>query len=186
MAQSHADSHDLDKLARWSQALDGGQPGQFQVYAAFIVRPEDQSAHDAFREFRSSFQKAGAEFEHLVIFGQHGVSRTALELLYLFGRPLESLPLLVLFSEPSSNGLYSVQLPGGAPDEPSDATSEESISGVDYSWRGLLAHIEDVAGGRLPVLHLDSVPGVTGFRLDGGPMKDVAGEALRRASPGLT
>ena len=84
MAPSHADSHDLDKLARWSQALDGGQPGQFPVYAAFIVRPEDQSAHDAFREFRSSFQKAGAEFEHLVIFGQHGVSRTALELLTIW------------------------------------------------------------------------------------------------------
>lgn len=166
--------------------MDGGQPGQFPVYAAFIIRPEDKSAHDAFREFRSSFQKAGAKFEHLVIFGQHGVSRTALELLHLLGRPRESLPLLVLFSGPAANGVCWARLERGGATKAPYGTSEESHSGSDDIWRMLLARIEAVACGAASDLQLDSVVGLGNISLDNGIMKEIVAEALRRASPGLT
>ena len=63
----------------------------------FLGRPEDRHAHDVFREFRSSFENLGAPFEHLVIFGQHGVSGTALFLLGKLGHTLESLPMVAPF-----------------------------------------------------------------------------------------
>ena len=187
MAQSHADSHDLDKLSRWSQALAGGWGGDFPVCAAFLVRPEDRCAHDLFREFRSSFQNAGAEFEHLVIFGQHGVSRTALELLDLLGLPRESLPLLILFSGPAANWFYWASLEAGASDEDSVRTSKEPIGGSDAPWKMLLARIESGSDSAASELHLDSVPGLAATLLDSGLIKDVVRAALSRASsPGLT
>ncbi len=185
MAQSHADSHDLDKLARWSQSLDGGQHAHFPVYAAFLVRPEDQRAHDLFREFRSGFQNAGAEFHHLVIFGQHGVSRTALELLNVFGLTEESLPLLVLFFGPAARGFYWASLmAGGSTAAPAGPSSD---GGSDDAWRMLLACIERCAGGVGSDLVLDSVPGLVGVSLGNMSMMDAVAEALRRAAePGLT
>ena len=192
MAQSHADSHDLDKLSRWSQALADGWGGDFPVCAAFLVRPEDRCAHNLFREFRSSFQNAGAEFEHLVIFGQHGVSRTALELLDLLGLPRESLPLLVLFTGPAAKGFYWARLDAGASDEDSVRTSKEPDGGSDAPWKMLLrkmplARIESGSGSTASELHLDSVPGLAVTLLDSGLIKDVVRAALSRASsPGLT
>ena len=185
MAQSHADSHDLDKLARWSQDLNGEQPEHFPAYAAFLVRPEDRCAHDLFREFRSSFQKAGAEFQHLVIFGQHGVSRTALELLDSLGLPRESLPLLVLFSRPAEKEFYWGQLTNGGPTEAPAGPSSDS--GSDDTWRMLLTCIEDGAGGARSGFDLDSVPAIAGVSLGNISITDVVAQALRRASqPGLT
>ena len=187
MAQSHADSHDLDKLVRWSRALDSGQPAQFPVYAAFLVRPEDRCAHDAFRDFRSSFQNAGAEFQHLVIFGQHGVSRTALELLDLFGLSEESIPLLTLFSGPAAKGFYWTHLTKGGPAEAPAGASRRVDSGSDDTCRILLSRIENGAGDAGSGLHLESVPGLAGVSLGNSSMKDAVAEALRRASqPGLT
>ena len=184
VARTHADSHDLDKLSRWSQALDSDQPGQFPVYAMFIVGPQDRSAHDVFRGFRSTFQEAGAKFEHLVIFGQHGVSRTALELLGLLGQPLESLPLLILFPDLAAKEYYWARLETGGPGEDPDETSRSSDSGSDEICRMLLARIED---GAASDLRLASVPGLVGAPLGIGSMTDVVSEALRRASSlGLT
>lgn len=180
MTQTHADSHDLDKLVRWSRALAGEQPGHFPVYSAFLVRPEDRRAHDLFREFRSSFQNAGAEFQHLVIFGQHGVSRTALELLELFGLTEESLPILALFSGPGAKRLYWAQLTkGGSTETPAGPSSD---SGSDDAWRTLLARIEDRADCGASGLHLNCVPGMAGASLGNLSMTDVVAEALRRAS----
>ena len=76
VVSSHADNHDLDKLARWYRGLSSGESGQFPVYAVFLVTSSDSAAHDIFRRFRSSFEAHGAGFDHLVIFGQHGVSST--------------------------------------------------------------------------------------------------------------
>ena len=182
MAQSHADSHDLDKLARWSHALGGGQPAEFPAYAVFLVGPEDRRAHDAFREFRSSFQNAGAEFQHLVIFGQHGVSRTAMELLGLLGLPQESLPLLALFSGPASTGFYWAPLRKAGHTETPAGQSQRADSGSDDVWRTLLARIEDCAGGAGSGLDLDSVPGLVGVSLGNMSTTSVIEEALRRAS----
>ena len=187
MAQGYADSHDLDKLARWSQALTGGWEGDFPVCAAFLVKPEDRCAHDLFREFRSSFQNAGAEFEHLVIFGQHGVSRTTLALLDLLGLPGESLPLLVLFSGPAARGFYWTQLDGGASEGDSVGASKESDGYADNPWKELLARIESGSGRAASELSLDSVPGLAVSLLASGLMKDMVRAALSRASsPGLT
>ena len=182
MTQTHADSHDLDKLVRWSRALDGEQPGHFPVYAAFLVRPEDRRAHDLFREFRSSFQNAGAEFQHLVIFGQHGVSRTALELLGLLGLPQESLPLLALFTGPASKRFYWAQLKKAGHTETHARPSQRADSDSDDAWRTLLAPIEDCAGGAASGLDLDSMPGLVGVSLGNLSMTDVVAVALRRAS----
>ena len=187
MAQSHADSHDLEKLSRWSQALAGGWEGDFPVCAAFLVKPEDRCAHDLFRDFRSSFQKAGAEFEHLVIFGQHGVSETTLELLDLLELPRESLPLLVLFSGPAATGFYWAQLDAGASEGDSVGASKESQGHADSAWKMLLARIEDGAGGAAADLRLASVPGLASAPLGKGSIRDMVAEALRRVSPpGLT
>ena len=62
---SHADSHDLDKLKRWNDGLDGEKPDEFPVHALFLVSDESKAAHDVFRKFRDRFESAGAQFHHL-------------------------------------------------------------------------------------------------------------------------
>ena len=175
MPGSHADSHDLDKLSRWSEDLAGGDSGDFPVYAVFLVGPEDRYAHDVFRGFRSSFENLGAQFEHLMIFGQHGVSSTELSLLEQLGHPLESLPMLAIFSAALADEFHSLPLTGGPP-------GKKSGRGSDDNWRDLLARLEDAVGGKASVLDLESVPGITNSRLVKGPMEKLVKEVLQRVS----
>ena len=182
MPKSPADSHDLDKLSRWRQDLADGTTGVFPTYAVFLVTPEDHHAHDVFREFRSSFGKLGAQFEHLVIFGQHGVSSTVLGLLDQLEHSLESLPMLALFSGPPTSTFHSLSLRKGPNLEPSREDAAELGPGCDALWRALLDRLEDAAAGKAVSLDFESLPGVTKSPLGNGPMEKLIGEVWKRVS----
>ena len=49
---------DRDKLLRWQKDLAGSAADAPAVYAIFLVSETDRSAHDIFRAFRTSFEKA--------------------------------------------------------------------------------------------------------------------------------
>ena len=132
MVNSAADSHDLDKLTRWRRGISEAGAPKFPVYAVFLVGPEDRAAHDVFREFRSSFEARNAPYENLVIFGQHGFSKTSQGFCAGFGLSQGQIPLLALISSPSSGTVYTLPLKKGSPTEANEA--EE--------WRGVLRQIE--------------------------------------------
>lgn len=99
------------------------------MFAIFLVGGEDRAAHDVFRAFRASFEESNLGFAHLVIFGQHGVSETAIALRQEFGVEAETSPQLVLFSgEGSRPRIHS--LPPGEADSPQN--------GADSGWRDAL------------------------------------------------
>ena len=182
MSNSHADNHDRDKLSRWCEGLAVGTARVFPAYAVFLVTPEDRYAHDVFREFRSSFENLGAEYEHLVIFGQHGVSTTLLGLLDKLGHSLESLPLLALFSGPPASTFHSLALMRGPNPEKSQEDQIESGPDNDTLWRAVLSHLEDAAGGEALTLDVESLPGVESSLLTSETMEKLVGEVLERVS----
>lgn len=153
MPESHADSHDRDKLDRWRQGLEQDEPGSFPVCAVFLVSEKDQNAHDIFRKFRDSFETRNAGFHHLVIFGQHGVSTTVGALLAELNLPLGHLPCLVMAPLAGGEGVKVFQLPSGKGPETSignDAPTPETLlrqveSVIDGSEGKL--RLEDMAGG---------------------------------------
>ena len=144
MSRSHADNHDLDKLARWNGDLSSWEDVAFPAYALFLVSPEDKTAHDVFRQYRGSFESRGAGFGNLVIFGQHGISTTVRAILDGLGLDLGNLPLLALFSNPTGRTVYTLSLPAGAP-EPSSAGAARSEP--EY-WRDVLKRLEDAVDGQ--------------------------------------
>ncbi len=152
MTASHAENHDRDKLGRWHKDLVSGKPGNFPAYAVFLVSREDRAAHDVFRAFRSSFEARGAGFEHLVIFGQHGVSSTLLGLLSRFGLADEEVPTLALFSSPQAAAVHTVALAPGEPAETNGASAPPD------SWQAILGHVERTADGEISAVELESLP----------------------------
>ena len=142
---SHADRHDLDKLARWKSGLEGadgsGSP-PFPVCAIFLVGPEDRAAHDIFRRYRSEFEELGGGFHHLVIFGQHGVSTTRTAFLQHLELDPRCVPTLVLAPMNAGSGVvYSIELPGGERDGDLDETQ---------IWAYFLGQIRRTAGEGVP------------------------------------
>ena len=103
---SRADTHDLDKLKRWQKELEGDALESPAVFAIFLVSERDTVAHDTFRIFRDSFEARGTGFANLVIFGQHGVSATALAMQVELSLPADSLPALALFGGDAEDGEY--------------------------------------------------------------------------------
>ena len=95
-AMSHADRHDLEKLARWRDGLAVAGESGFPVFAAFLVTGEDRASHDIFRRYRSAFEEMAAGFSSLVIFGQHGASTTMAAMLAELGLTMEQVPALAL------------------------------------------------------------------------------------------
>ena len=138
---SHADNHDRDKLSRWRGDLTSGDDSTFPVYAVFLVTPEDRPAHDIFRAYRGSFEERGAGFQHLMIFGQHGVSTTVKGLLAELGLGLDSLPLLGLFPGPPSDAIHTIGLRQGdyRPGESGDSKA------LDGPWMDVLGFLEQAA-----------------------------------------
>lgn len=152
---SHADQHDLDKLGRWHRDLSEGPKSGFPAYAVFLVSADDRQAHDIFRQFRSSFEARNAGFQHLVIFGQHGISTTAQSLLAELGLSQDSLPTLAVVSEADTGSVYTLRLPSGA----NEATPDEGLE--SEAWQKVLATVEAAADSPGPGLDLAEIPGVS-------------------------
>lgn len=163
---SHADSHDLDKLERWSRELASAERPGFPVYAVFLVGPEDRIAHDVFREFRSRFGDMGAGFQHLVIFGQHGVSTTVLGLMDQLRLPSDSLPMLALFHGPSAVSVHTLALAGG--DSGKDAASPATPAERQRTepWRAVLDWLPTGVGEGGQTLEQASIPGLESRTLE--------------------
>ena len=179
---SHADNHDRDKLVRWHQDLSSGPADGFPAYAVFLVSPEDRASHDVFRTYRSSFEERGAAYQHLVIFGQHGISSTLRGLLAQFGLTQEALPLLALFSDPPAKIVHSLPLSGSSPpDGPSETPSIPVVDTPNEPWRKVLKRLEDAVDRRDSALDLMSLDEVTG-RHENGPVLERVGRVLREVS----
>lgn len=176
MTASHAENHDRDKLGRWHKDLVSGQPGNFPAYAVFLVSREDRAAHDVFRAFRSSFEARGAGFEHLVIFGQHGVSSALLGLLSRFGLGDEEVPTLALFSSPQAEAVHTVAL---APGEPAETTDSDDSTN---DWQAILGQVERTADGQVSSLDLESLSVPVGRQEVEIPVLDVVAKLLRELS----
>ena len=148
---SHADRHDLDKLARWKDGLDGAgasDGSSFPACAIFLVTGEDRASHDIFRRYRSTFEQLGGGFHHLVIFGQHGVSSTQRAFIGEVGLDQASVPLLVIASmAEDSNDAYCIELQKGDVDGDLDegqfwgdalrAVEAAAANGVMISFAGI-------------------------------------------------
>ena len=152
---SHADRHDLEKLARWKSGLDSaaGASG-FPVCAIFLVGPEDRESHGIFRRYRSVFEELGGGFHHLVIFGQHGVSATQVAFLEEVGMEQGSVPVLAIApvgeGSQAPKAAYCLELPKGERDgELNDS----------QTWGVALEAVRAAAAGSVQ-LTLDGIDGV--------------------------
>ena len=143
MAATRADTHDLDKLDRWRKGLEEAEAGAFPAIAIFLVSEAHRLSHDIFREYRTSFETRGAEFHHLVIFGQHGISTTVTGFLRQACLDLDCLPSLALVTGPEAMQAHLVPLPTGeGPDtDPSPAQEQETVA----PWRVTLDRLESAA-----------------------------------------
>ena len=175
---SHADNHDRDKLSRWRGDLTSGEMASFPVYAVFLVTPEDRPAHDIFRAYRNSFEKRGAGFQYLMIFGQHGVSTTVRRLLAEFNLTLDALPRLVLFPDPPGDTIHTFGLRAGDYGK-GEAGEPGSLAGPWMDVLAFLEHVSDMEEGSLDL----APPGsLTGHKRDSGPIMDVIDRVLAAVS----
>ena len=163
MTLSHADNHDRDKLTRWHGDLLQCTGDDFPVIGVFVVSELDTVGHDIFRAFRSSFEKRNAGFEHVVIFGQHGVSETARRLLTTFGLPMDATPALALIMGQDSPMAYTIALPAGGEE---DSDQEED----DQPWQQVLAEIEVASDMDATLLSLATIPDAVGHPLETTPL----------------
>ena len=147
-----ADRHDLDKLTRWKTALDAApqnNPDPFPTCAIFLVSPQDHAAHNIFRQYRAAFEELGANFHHLIIFGQHGISTTATTFLAELGMEQTNIPLLAIVPLHQATRVYHIPLPKG------DQNGESDDS---QSWREILTSIRAAVTAQSP-LTLDRATG---------------------------
>ena len=173
MSNSHADQHDLDKLTRWRKDLSSGDTGQFPVYCVFLVSPDDLASHQVFRRFRSSFEDRAAGFQHLMIFGQHGISATLEALLAKFGLSLEQVPALVLFTTPAVSTVHTTAL----------AQGNEADKLVEHEpWQTVLGLVEGVVDRGERAIDLASMADVKSNPLGGGSLPEVVARVLARLS----
>ena len=166
MTASGADSHDLDKLARWYDGLSSNESDRFPVRAMFLVSAGDHAAHDIFRHFRSSFESRSAPFHNLVIFGQHGVSSTVRGMLAQLGLHPGSIPALVLFEGAPATTVYMLPLAEGTGNDDGQV------------WEGILAKVEGAADAGEGALHLAALSGVTAHPIGDRPLLDLVAEVL--------
>ena len=175
MAASRADQHDQDKLARWHRDLGDGGTGGFPLHALFLVSEKDRAAHDVFRAFRSRFEELGAGFQHLVIFGQHGVSQAEKTLLARLGLPADGIPSLVLLTASDPPLVYTLLLASGD-------VGPEASDPYQATWRQVLALVEPAGvgagGGEVKAMAWADIPGMkTGPGL-GEPVIDLVAGVL--------
>ncbi len=176
---SHADRHDLDKLARWKSGLDSAadkDEAGFPACAIFLVSPEDRASHDIFRRYRSAFEELGGGFHHLVIFGQHGVSTTQVAFLSELGMEQQSVPLLALAlmsdAVEETGSVYCLELPKG--DRDGDLDNSQS-------WGAALEAIRAAVSGQEAYL-LEGVAGISGSAFRRGSLPATVDGLLRELS----
>lgn len=178
---SHADRHDLDKLARWKAGLDAAADdgaASFPACAVFLISPEDRASHDIFRRYRSAFEELGGGFHHLVIFGQHGVSSTQVAFLTELGMDQATVPLLVI--APMSGGgegygsVYCLELPKGERDGELDDTQ---------TW-GVALEAVGAAASRKVELSLAVIAGVHAATLRRGRLSAAVSSVLEELGAG--
>ena len=161
---SHADRHDLDKLARWKVGLDAADESgdsSFPACAIFLVTGEDRASHDIFRRYRSAFEELGGGFHHLVIFGQHGVSTTQTAFLGQLALGPQSIPALAIAPMAGEPGtVYAIELPKGDRDGELD---ESQAWGV--ALRAVEASLSDEGK-----LSLGDIEGLKARRLRNGSL----------------
>ena len=170
---NHADSHDLDKLARWREGFAEAEESGFPVYAVFLVTGEHRESHDIFRRYRTDFEALGAGFSNLVIFGQHGTSTTATSLLAELGLPAEKMPVLALSASTASDSMFTIELPKGE-------LPKGTVAGLpDDSgpWGQTLARIGDAAQ-RGTGLDWGGLKELVPLTLGGGSLAEVVERAL--------
>ena len=165
---SHADRHDLDKLARWRDGLAEAEGSGFPVFAAFLVTGEDRASHDIFRRYRSAFEELAAGFSSLVIFGQHGTSTTTAAMLAELGLTAEQLPVLALIASVGSDDAFTLALP------PGNADGELDASGP---WGQALARISRAARDKTS-LDLGGLEGVAVRPMESGGLSSAIEKAL--------
>ena len=165
MAATRADTHDLDKLDRWRKGLEEAQTGAFPAIAIFLVSEVHRLSHDIFREYRTSFETRGAEFHHLVIFGQHGISTTVTGFLRQACLDLDCLPSLALVTGPEATQAHLVPLPTGeGPDtEPGPDLKQQTPD----PWRVTLDRLESAADTGSARVDYSGIPGVQTVDLGG-------------------
>ena len=173
MSIGRADQHDLDKLARWHQDLSGGDPDKFPVYCVFLVSPDDIASHQVFRRFRSSFEDRAAGFQHLVIFGQHGISTTLKALLPEFGLTLGQVPSLVLVEASAFSKVHTMVLAQG--DEAGTVAGHEP-------WQKVLNLVEGVIDRGEMAAELAKMADVKSHPLVDGSLPEVVARVLARLS----
>ena len=179
MAASRADQHDKDKLERWQRDLAGGVTGGFPLHALFLVSEVDRAAHDVFRAFRSRFEELGAGFQHLVIFGQHGISQAEQTLLAGLGMAADAIPSLVLLTASDPPLVYTMPLASG------DVRPEAKDSD-QAPWRLILAQVElaEASAGEGEVkdraLALGNIPGMSAGIGLSEPVIDLVAGTLRQ------
>ena len=173
-SMSHADRHDLDKLARWkaglnSAAASGDSP--FPACAIFLVTGEDRASHDIFRRYRSAFEELGGGFHHLVIFGQHGVSTTQTAFLAELALDPQSIPALAIASMAENSGaVYTIELPKGDRDGELDESQ---------TWGTALAAVKSATAGKA-ALSLEGVPGIKHVEFGDGSLSATVESVLRQ------
>ena len=169
---SHADRHDLDKLARWKAGLESAgeaNESSFPACAIFLVSPEDRLSHDIFRHYRSAFEELGAGFHHVVIFGQHGISATQKAFLSETGMDQSSVPLLVIAPMSDQNGTcYCVELTKG---ERNGDLDESQTWGVALEAVKASGTAEGIPG-------LDQIEGVSGGAFLRGSLTDTVDHVM--------
>ena len=157
--ESHADSHDRDKLERWRAGLEQDALGAFPICAVFLVSESDQNAHDSFRRFRDSFESRNAGFHHLVIFGQHGVSSAVRALLAELSLSSDHLPCLVMVAGAEGKEALVFQLPSG---NESNGLIETPAGNETPALETLLVQVESLIDGSEATFGLaDLAGGVT-------------------------
>ena len=170
MTANRADQHDKDKLARWHRDLAGGVTGGFPVHALFLVSENDRAAHDIFRAFRSRFEELGAGFQHLVIFGQHGVSQAEQTLLARLGLAADAIPSLVLLTASDPPLVYTLPLPA-------DDVGPEGKDLRQAPWHRVLEQVElaeaNACKGEVKALALGNIPGMNAGIGLGEPLIDL-------------
>ena len=170
---THADRHDLDKLTRWKTALDAApnnNPNPFPACAIFLVSPNDRAAHHIFRQYRAAFEELGANFHHLIIFGQHGISTTATTFLTELDLKPDSIPQLAIVPLPEATRVYHIPLPKGDPTGESDD---------NQPWREILTLIRAAAANQAP-LTMTAATGASPRAFRNPSLTEAVNAALRK------